>query len=167
MRNLFFGINTFSQKLNKVMAEICGWLLVAMTFLLCIDIVGRAVKSPFQGTPELAIFVMLVGSFLGLGFSEQLDRHVNVTFFLERMPDRLKKSVKYFNAFGQLIVVILLAYASYNSLVYALSRSVEIPGVVPFPLWPVRLGIFIGVLLYVLQSIVNIINLIVSSKLKE
>ena len=148
------------------MAEVCGWMLVLMTILLTIDIIGRSIKSPVQGTPELAVFVMLVGSFLGLGFSEELDRHVNVTFFLDRIPTKFRKWIKYFNVSLQLIVVFLLAMATWNSLAYTISKSVKIPGVVPFPLWPVRLGIFVGVLLYLLQTIINIINLANSKPMK-
>ena len=143
-------------QLNQLLAEICGWLLSVMIIFLCIDIVGRGIKQPVQGVAEIAVFVMISAIYLGLAQCEQMDKHVKVTALIQKFPKGLKKGLRIFNGFVQIIVVSILIWAAFNNLIYTYSKQVVIAGTVPLPLWPARVVILVGIFFYWLQSIINL-----------
>jgi len=148
-------VQGYIRKINEWLAEICGWLLSVMVIFLCVDIIGRGVKEPIQGVAEMAVFVMISAVYLGLAHCEQMDKHIQVTALLARMPPRVRSVLKVINGGIQVVVVGVLIWAAANNLLYTYSKLVAISGTVPLKLWPVKLVILVGLVFYWLQSLVN------------
>lgn len=151
-----FVMKMFVTRMNRWLAEICGWLLSVMILFLCFDIFSRVVKQPVQGAAELAVFVMIGAIYLGLAQCEQMDKHIKVTALLDRMPIRIQKALRIMNGSIQVVVVTVLIWAAYKNLIYTYIKNVAISGTVPMILWPVRLVILLGLFFFWLQSLLNL-----------
>ena len=73
-------------RINHFFAEMSGWLLSAIMFLLIIDFVSRGIYHPIQGVGELAVFVLVAVVYLGIPHTEEVRGHVRVTAIISRFP---------------------------------------------------------------------------------
>ena len=149
-------IRVFVTKMNRWLAEICGWLLCVMIIFLCFDIFSRVFKQPVQGVAELTVFVMITAIYFGLAQCEQMDKHIRVTALLDRMPIKVQKTLRIFNGIIQIVVVTVLIWAAYKNLVYTYVKNVAISGTTPLSLWPVKFFVLLGLFFYGVQSLLNL-----------
>jgi C4-dicarboxylate transporter, DctQ subunit len=143
------------SKMNGWMVEICGWILFALIGLLCFDIFGRSIGESTAWAAEIAVFVMICGVYLGLSQCEQKDKHVKVTFLLDKLPVRYRNSVILFNQIVTIIVVGILTWSAYDNLIYTYKGDVAISSTVPLILWPVRVVILFSIFIYFIQICLN------------
>jgi C4-dicarboxylate transporter, DctQ subunit len=143
------------SKLNVWMVEICGWILFMLIGLLCFDIFGRSIGESTAWAAEIAVFVMICGVYLGLSHCEQKDKHVKVTFLLEKLPLKYRNAVMLFNQIVTAIVVGILTWSAYDNLIYTYQGEVAISSTVPLLLWPVRVVILFSIFIYFIQICLN------------
>ena len=155
-KKMVIFMRTVIRKLNNWLAELCGWLLSVMVVFLCFDIISREIKEPIQGVAEMAVFVMISAIYLGLAHCEQLDKHVQVTAILSRMPTRVQGVLRMINGIIKTVIVAVLIWAAATNLIYTYIKHVAISGTVPLKLWPVKLIILLGLIVYWFQVIVNL-----------
>jgi len=143
------------SKLNVWMVETCGWILFMLIGLLCFDIFGRSIGESTAWAAEIAVFVMICGVYLGLSHCEQKDKHVKVTFLLEKLPLKYRNAVVLFNQIVSTIVVGILTWSAYDNLIYTYQGEVAISSTVPLLLWPVRVVILFAIFIYFIQICLN------------
>ena len=148
-------LRNYVSRLNVMMVEICGWILFMLIGLLCLDIFGRSIGESTAWAAEIAVFVMICGVYLGLSHCEQKNKHVKVTFLIERLPTPYRHIVILFNQVVTIFVVGVLTWSAYNSLVYTYQKEVAISSTVPLLLWPVRVVILLGIFIYFIQVCLN------------
>jgi TRAP-type C4-dicarboxylate transport system permease small subunit len=146
------------KKINHFFAELSGWLLSAIMFLLIIDFVSRGMYRPIQGVGELAVFVMVSVVYLGIPHAEQVRGHVRVTAITNRLPQTVRNWMN--------LIVYVLCTGIIGFVVFAVTQNAiksytsdeAVAGTVPLPVWPVKTVIVIGCTFYFIQIVLNTID---------
>ncbi|WP_158234146.1 TRAP transporter small permease subunit [Oceaniglobus indicus] len=141
---------------TNILAELCGWFLLVVMGLIIVDLVSRALGTPIYGVSESAMFVMIAIVYLGLPYAEKMKAHVRVELVLDALPGRLSAIVDlamYLLVVGTMLVVfyavVINAWGSYGS-------RQAIAGPTPLVVWPVKFVMVAGLLLYVVQIVINV-----------
>lgn len=145
----------FIQKINKICAELCGWLLCFVMLLLLIDIVSRFLGHPVLGVAEMAMFTVMATIYLGLGNCEMRAGHVQVESLIIKLPESVQSllsAVMYVLGIGTIVIA---AYALTSNAIQSLLDMESITGLVPYPLFPVKFIMSFGLWIYLIQLIIN------------
>ena len=146
------------QIISTYFAELCGWLLIVIIGLLVTDLITRGMYSPIQGIAEVSIFVLVATVYLGLPHCEQMRGHVAIDAFVDRMPIRLRKIIDSTVYLLASLFLIILLFSVGQTFIGSYQSGEVIAGTLPLLIWPVRLAIFVGILFYCLQAILNTID---------
>lgn len=144
------------SKVNGFFAEISGWFLSVIAFLLVLNLATRFFGVPIQGLLELSTFVFLAVIYLGLGHCEEVDDHIKVNAILKRVPPKVRDALYVFNYVLAIVIGGIVAYSAYRSARGSFLSRESVPGTAPLPTFPVRFIIFIGTLAFLLQVIAHI-----------
>ncbi len=146
----------FVEFINKICAEVCGWMLSVVMILLIVDVVCRTFATPVMGVAEIAMFVMIGTVYAGLGNCEMGYGHVRVGSVVEMLPPRYQKICM---IAIYLIAIVTIGIASYAMCDNAWASFVDkegIAGAVSYPLYPVKFVMALGMLVYTAQLIINL-----------
>ena len=154
----------WAHKVNQVLSGLAGWLMFAMLMLLIADVVSRSYGRPLLLMAELSVFVMMIVIYLGFARCEELNEHVRLEFVVNALPMAIRP--KMFAA------VNLLAVVSIALLFYAVTRDAwssfvtgsAIEGTVDIPIWPTKFVMVVGMVFFLLQGIVNLLDPAVESE---
>ncbi len=155
---MFEGLRRFIDRVNRLLAETCGWLLCAMVLFLCFDIVSRSLKEPVQGVTQMAVFVMIIVIYLGLGQCEKFERHIKVTAVLDRLPQRSQAWIGVFNYVLQIAVIGIITVSVGENVIYSIKKHEAVMGYFHMPIWPTKAVLFVGLVFYWLQAAVNLVD---------
>jgi len=112
--------STFSNWLNWV----AGIGLVGMLVLTVADIIGiKFFKSPVPGAIEIVGFLGIVVTAFAIAYTQVIRGHIQVEFFVQRLPRRLRASII---AFVSLLGVALFAVLAWRS--YGFGRVLQTTG---------------------------------------
>jgi len=153
MRKIFHLIN---QKL----AELCGWLLLVIMLLLSIDFISRGFGKPIQGLTTISVFVMMAVIYLGMPRCEEYDEHVNIELFAVLIPPKWATISKIFTNFLELVAIGLLLYEMYFNFIFSYTTKEAFADTTILLIWPSKLVIFIGLIFFEIQILINLINII-------
>ena len=71
----------------RAVAIACGWALMAISVLTCIDIVGRKFFAfSFQGVDELSGYTMAIVSAAGFAYALSTRAHMRITLLFPHIP---------------------------------------------------------------------------------
>ncbi len=128
----------------------------AMMCLTTFDAVGRYVfNHPISGAYEITESYLAVATvFLGICYAYRGGAFIRVTFFVDRMPPKIKVALNYlvegFSILLSLSFLIATTIQAYRKFISGITLSY-----LPFPLWPayliVSVGFFFTTLLMVLD----------------
>lgn len=141
---------------TNILAELCGWFLLVVMGLIIVDLVSRSAGTPIYGVSESAMFVMIAIVYLGLPYAEKMQAHVRVELILDNLPPRvaaLLDLAMYLLVVGTMFVVL---YAVTMNAWGSLGSRQAIAGPKPLLVWPVKFVMVIGLLLYVVQIVINV-----------
>lgn len=153
--NMFGILKRFIDNINRLLSETCGWLLCIMVLFLCVDIVSRTLKEPVQGVSQMTVFVMIIVVYLGLGQCEKFERHIKVTAVYERLPQTVQSYMGVFNYLIQIVIIAIITVSVGENVIYSLKKHEAVMGYFHLPLWPTKFVLFIGLVFYWLQTVVN------------
>ncbi len=151
-------MKNFVHKSNQILSGMCGWLMLVMMFLLTLDILGRTVNHPLQGMAELSVFVMMIVIYLGFSRCEEHQEHVGLKVVVKSLPLKARRVVRVFKHILAVIAVALLSYAVTMDAWSAYEHNSSLEGTMEIPIWPVKFIMVIGMLFFLLQSIINLIQ---------
>ncbi|KIX14299.1 TRAP transporter small permease subunit [Dethiosulfatarculus sandiegensis] len=142
-------------KLNRLFAEICGWLLIVVMLLLTSDFISRGLSCPIVGVAESAVFAMVAVVFMGLGHCEEQKGHVRVEAVLVRLPAKVRGV---FNLFCYLLGCFAIGatlYAVTGNAIEAFLEKEAIAGPTPLLTYPVKFVMVVSLVLYFIQLCLN------------
>lgn len=151
MRRLLLAISHF-------FAEISGWFLSVITFLLVLNLVTRFFGWSIQGLLELSTFVFLAVIYLGLAHCEENDEHIKVSAVIKRVPTKIAHGMSIFNHLLAVVVGSVIAYAAADGALDAFLSNESVPGTAPLATYPVRTTIFLGTLVFVAFALWHLID---------
>jgi TRAP-type C4-dicarboxylate transport system permease small subunit len=151
-------MKVFLHKANRLLAGFAGWLMLAMMMLLVINIVFRSMDLPLHGLSELSVFVMMIVIYLGLSRCEEYSEHVGLEFAINKLSNKTRRAMA---AVAQLLAVVtvgLMFYAVTTDAWSAFETNSSIEGLIDLPIWPTKFVMVVGMVFFLLQAIINLID---------
>ncbi len=139
---------------------LAGVFLVAIAVIVTAQIVARLFDRMLPSADEFAGFCLAATSFLGLAYAFRAGSHIRVTLFVQRLR----------GAVARVLLVVALAVATAVTSLFAWHtvlmvgqnfwRGEVTSGLVPLPLWLPQLGMAIGVVLFALAIIEDLVRVL-------
>ena len=157
-------MKVFLHKANRLLAGFAGWLMLAMMMVLVIDIVFRSVDMPLHGLAELSVFVMMIVIYLGLSRCEEHSEHVGLEFAINKLPNKARRIAVAVVQFLAVATVGLMFYAITIDAWSAFETNSSIEGLVDLPIWPTKFVMVVGMVFFLLQAIINLVDSILVAR---
>ncbi len=151
------------RKIDDVIAKIEAIFLstsiITMTVLLVGNVVARKVfNSSWTFAEEVGQLLVVVCTFMGLGYAVRTGEHVNMTAVTDNVPKRIKKMLVIFISALSMITMFYFAYLGfkYANIVFQSGRvtpALEFPRYIVTLFMPI--GFFSGGIRYLINLIIN------------
>jgi len=156
------------EEFNRSLSAWFEWVglaaLLIMMFITCIDVIGaKLFLKPVFGSIDIVMLSQLVAISFGLAFSLLLGRHVQVEFFVPRLPRRAQAVTDSIVFLLGLILFILVIWrlCAYG---YSLQTGEEVTATARIPLAPFAYGIALACIpvcmVFFLEFINSLIRLV-------
>ena len=146
------------DKVNFVLAFVCGALVFFYMFLVGANITGRYLfNRPVDGTLEIGQLMLASVIFFSLAYTQKEGAHIRVTAVLKTLPqrwqDRFESAIL---AIGFLIMIIM----AWQALPFALEsfHMREVHMSVDVPIWPTKFIFFVGWCILGLQFLLEFLD---------
>ncbi|MBP1325822.1 TRAP-type C4-dicarboxylate transport system permease small subunit [Leucobacter exalbidus] len=154
--------STFDKVLRQVSAGlgiIAASALVVLMMATVIDVVVRAIsRASVPGMMELAESALVVSVFLGLAWTSIQGGHVAVSIVTDRLNAKAARVVSSLVWMLNATLLIWMTYASFLRAVLATKMNETRFGLVQWPMWPMRWVIAVGLLLWAVVAVVNLVR---------
>jgi len=144
------------RTINKVCAELCGWMMSVVMLLLIIDVLFRTFSTPLMGVAELAMFVMIGTVYAGLGNCEMERGHVRVGSVVEMLSPKNQKLAMILTYALATVTIGIATFAMCENAWASFIDREAIAGAVSYKLYPVKFVMAIGMIVYTLQLAINL-----------
>lgn len=149
-------MKSFVHRVNQTLSAFIGWLMVAMMLLLVVDFMGRRLNMPLQGMAEMSVFVMMIVIYLGYARCEEHNEHVGLEIVLNLMPTRARLAMMVVSQSLAVLTIALYFYAVTTDAWSAFLTGDAIEGTVELPIWPTKFVMVVGMVVFLLQGIINL-----------
>lgn len=145
---------------TKIEEYILGYSIIIMAIILIGNVIARTVFSrSWTFAEEVGQALVLIVTFIGIGYGAKKARHICMTAFFDLMPDKIQKVLMFIISSVTSATMFFLTYLSINYIqrVYALGRvspALRIPMYLIYIFVPI--GFFLGGVQYLLIFIKNI-----------
>lgn len=138
-----------------------GFATLLIMIIVCVDVAGRAIfNAPFHSGVELSQLLLVTLVFLGLSAAQQQRQHFAIEIVARHLPAKLQRGLELLGYVICLFIVVLLAWPSTLQAMSSFERGEASFGIVPFPIWPARSVLAIGLWLLALQFVFDIYRLV-------
>jgi TRAP-type C4-dicarboxylate transport system permease small subunit len=132
---------------------------IAMVIYIPADIAGRSLfGSGIPGCVEIGEFMMILVGFLGMAQAQKMGSHVDVDLLFNRLPNRVKDFLRV------VILILMISFVSlffYATLMAALDYTINGEdawfGPYLIPVWIIRWTAPIGLALFIIQLIAELV----------
>jgi TRAP-type C4-dicarboxylate transport system permease small subunit len=150
----------------RVTAYLAGFVLIAMTAYTLIEIALRALLGISSNVlVEFVGYGLAAMTFLGAPQTMREGGLIRVNIALQFAPPRLHQVLDAFCLLCGIAIVAFGAYFVWFDMRRSFERGYETDSVVPLPLWLPPLGLFIGMVAFVLDMTIQL-ALVLSGKTK-
>lgn len=112
-------LDKYAKIFSRWVSWVAGLGVVAMLALTVADVIGiKIFKSPVPGAIEIVAFLGIVITAFSIAHTQSQKSHIQVEFFVMRLPARLRAGVA---AFTSLLSIILFALLCWQSIEYGCS----------------------------------------------
>ena len=144
-------------KVNRVLAESCGYLLMFVMFLTASDVVLRNLGFSIFGIVEIAMFIVIAAVYFGLGHCEEEDGHVRIAALVSRFPPVPRQISRLTMNIVTLAVMSLATYACIRSAIGSyFDNEAVMANQTALYAWPARTAMVIGMFFYCCQIVITI-----------
>ena len=105
--NTFWRIVAWILVKMKIVGAVC---LVAMTFLTCADVVGRAFGYPIFGSVEIVGFMATLAVGMALPYTHQVNGHIGVEIVVRLLSDRVQTLIEICTGILSLLLFIIVTW---------------------------------------------------------
>lgn len=154
------------SKLDRALGTLERWIItvsiLAMALLMSTHVVSNLIfKQGIPGTYEVTEMLIVVITFVGVGYAARNARHISMSAIYEQLSGRPRKALLVTFSIGTAALMFYFAYLSidYVSVIQSRGRT---SSSLHIPLWIVYLALPIGFILagiqYVLTTIRNLVS---------
>ena len=124
-----------------------------MMFVLILSFVTRnIINYPMMWIIEMAQFTITAYYLLGGGYSMITDDHVRMDLFYGRLSEKGKAKMDAFTSIFLILYLSALLFGSITSLIYTIETNQRLFTAWAPYVWPIKIVMFTGILLMLLQS---------------
>lgn len=145
--------------LLKILGAAC---LVGMTFLTCVDVVGRYLGHPVFGSVELVGFMATLAAALALPYTHEMRGHIGVEILVTHFSDRTQAVIELIT---NTVALVFFGVVTWRMVIYG--RTMQASGEVSMSLeFPEYLIIYITAFCFlffslaILEDIVGAVRLL-------
>lgn len=158
-RLAILGGRLFSRVINQIALSasgIAGFAVLAMTFIITMDVVLRYAFEPTKWAQEFSTYLMIVLVFLGLAYTLKENAHIRVDFLIVKLPKRVRDWLRVINSTLLLAFTIILFYLNWRFFAASFALKATSRTSVDVILWPAQLVMPLGLAIMILLLICNI-----------
>jgi TRAP-type C4-dicarboxylate transport system permease small subunit len=138
---------------------VSGFATLLITLLVVVDVAGRsALSAPLHSATEISELLLVVLVFLGLAGAQQSRQNFAIDVFSRHLPEGLQHLLEMLGFVFSLALVALLAWLSTKQAMSSYDRGEAGFGIIPFPIWPARSILALGLWLLALQFACDILR---------
>jgi len=143
---------------------LAGVFLVAIAVLVVAQIAARWFNQQIPSADEFAGYCLAASSFLGLAYSFRSGSHIRVTLLTDRLTSKVQRVVLLLVLAFAVVMVAIWAMNSI-ALVYESWAFNEVStGILKYPIWIPQLSMGIGVTLFCLAIIEDLVNVMLGKE---
>jgi TRAP-type C4-dicarboxylate transport system permease small subunit len=147
-------ISRVVEPVARLAAIVCGYLVLALSIAVSVEIVGRKLFShSFPGTDDIGGYVLAIVAIIGASYTMAKRGHTRVDIFLVRMPVAWQRVL---NTLAMVCMAVFATFAAWRGSTVLL-ESIEFQSVasnpLQTPLWQPQSLWLIGLVLFALISL--------------
>jgi|LNFM01.1.fsa_nt_gb TRAP-type C4-dicarboxylate transport system permease small subunit len=136
-----------------------GFATLLITLVVVFDVTGRAAfNSPFHSGVEISELLMITLVFFGLAAAQQQRQNYAIDVVSRHLPLPVQSTLELLGYLFCLGVVVMLAWPATKQALVSFERGESGFGIVPFPLWPARSILAMGLWLLAVQFVCDILR---------
>jgi C4-dicarboxylate transporter, DctQ subunit len=133
----------------------------SLAVLLILNFLARNFYKSIYFAEEIAEFLVIFVSFVGVSYGVRRARHIRMGAFLDMMPPKMEKVFIIIISVVSAVVLFYLSYLSYEYVFHSMNKGHETPAL-RLPYWifyvVVPIGFFMAAVQYVRTIIKNIVE---------
>lgn len=141
----------FLRRVSGPAGTLGGIALVLLAVVVTADVVARALGYALVGAAEIGGILLALLVFLPLAYTQHLRGHVTIEVMVAMFPRKLRQWADATSLMLCLGFSMLLVFGSGGNAWESYDRQEFQFGTLPFPLWPVKLAVAVGLLLLSIQ----------------
>ncbi|UOD49798.1 TRAP transporter small permease [Orrella daihaiensis] len=153
----------FSKFLDRLFTwsgYLAGVFLVTIAVLVVAQIVARLMNTQIPSADEFAGYSLAASSFLGLAYSFRSGSHIRVTLLTGRLSSKAQRVTLLLVLAYAVIMIAIWAYNSIGLVWESYTFKEMSTGIVKYPIWIPQLSMGIGVTLFCLAILEDLVNVI-------
>ncbi|MDD4859321.1 MAG: TRAP transporter small permease subunit [Dehalococcoidales bacterium] len=154
--NLMWRCCRAVDNLNKYIGLGLRWVGFVLVFILCYEVIARGVfNRPTEWAHEGSQYVFGLYFAVAGGFAMWYGGMVNVDILLKQLRPRARAGLQAATAIVTLIFLFAMVYVGSRETVISIMENEKSFTAWGPPIWPLKLLVFVGSLLLLLQSLAN------------
>jgi len=150
----------FLDRLFTFSGYLAGIFLVTIAALVVAQIAARWFNRQIPSVDEFAGYSLAASSFLGLAYSFRSGSHIRVTLLTDRLASKAQRLMLLLVLSFVLVMIATWAFNA-SALVYESWKFKEMStGILKYPIWIPQLSMGIGVTLFCLAILEDLVNVI-------
>jgi len=146
--------------INRRVTELCGIMLFIIMILLLVNVFSREFGYPIDGLSNISVLILISVVYLGLSTTEETNQHAAVELLEYRLNIKNKKILHIIIHSIKIIAIGIFAYAAFGNLLFSIESGEAFTDVVYIPMWPSKLALFIGLVFFEIQIVINLLKTI-------
>jgi len=142
-----------------------GFATLLIIGVVMLDVSGRFFfNAPLHGGVEFSELLLVVLVFFGLAAAQQQRQNYAIEVLMRHFPMWLQRIFELLGYVACLVIVVMLAWPSSKQALSSFERGEASFGILPFPLWPARVLLAVGLWLLAIQFACDIYRFIVGKQ---
>jgi len=132
--------------------ELClTWAMILIALLTIGNVIGRTFDRSLAFAEELSQFLIILVTFIGLGYAASRARHIRMTALYDTLGEAARKPLALWISASTAILLLALTALSVDYILGTVRVLGSVSPVLQVPLWIVYLAAPLGLLLAALQ----------------
>jgi len=151
-------LSTLDRFVDRAEAFILGWGVIIMAANTIANVFGRYVFSQsIYFTEELNEFLIIIITFMGLGYVTRKGRHIRMSAFYDMLPARSKKLMMILIASTTAVAMFILAWYAFEY-VAKIARRGRVTPSLQVPLYMTYVWVVVGFALTGIQYVLTVVK---------
>jgi TRAP-type C4-dicarboxylate transport system permease small subunit len=152
------SLEKWLRKIERVFCYTAAGLVLVMIFPTTLDVVLRYIfNAPLPEMFQLTEFMMVAVVYLAIAYVQQLKDHIKIEIVTQWLPQKAQDALDLFGSLVGLVIFTIITWQSGRLAWEAWETQDYTMGIVQFPLWPAKTILPIGVGLFCLRLLLDIL----------